>query len=235
MAKPQMKVEDILKDIRRQVLDENGAVAGSRSEALVGSDHEGDASAARILTFLKTTEQLRGSLPPVRSYRGGVKAKIEVWIKGKVRRATKWFFFDQVNFNSTVHQLLAELNDLQLRHRNMLEDLGRSLRLEAQEREQRRRNFNEEQKAINADHRLSIEKQRALNEQQTLINKEQSLVSEEQRLIGSEQAALIEAQNATIERLRIELSESAVVIDRLRRNFEHRLAQLEHPDPNTRP
>jgi hypothetical protein len=206
MPKPDLEVEDILEDIRRKVLNEN-AIAANGAQALVDRDGETGASAIRIETYLKTTDQLRASLPPVRSYRSGAKAKIEIWIKSKIKRAAKWFFFDQVNFNSAVHQILCEMNAVQVRQESMIAEFRRAVQLEAQRREQQLRAFNEAQKAINEEHRLSNE------EQQSLLIAEQRKANEE--------------QNATLEHLRIEMSETAVVIDRMRRSFEHRLTRLE--------
>jgi hypothetical protein len=202
MRKPDLEVEDILRDIRRRVLTENGATDDGARDALVDQDRETDASAIRIKTYLTMADRLRSSLPPVRSYRSGLMAKIELWIKGCIERAMRWFVFDQVNFNSTVHQILGELRVVQLRQEKILTAFEASVQLEADRREQKQRVVHEAQKAVNED-------QRVLNEAQTVLNEAQTVLNEEMRL---------------------QINESTVIIDRIRRNFEHRLTKLEQDE-----
>lgn len=228
MPKPDMEVEQILSDIRRQVLHDNGTTGNTpRAMSLAGRQNGSDASEIRIQTYLKATDQLRGSLPPVRSYRGGAKAKIELWIKQKIKRATKWFFFDQVNFNSTVHELLSELHAAQVRQQQLFSEFQRVVELEARERDHRQNAINDAQDVVNDEQRRFNDEQRSVNCDQGLINEQLRSSNEVQRSVNQDQSTLNERQSAAIDELRSHLSESAVVIDRLRRNFEHRLTTLE--------
>jgi hypothetical protein len=181
MPNPDLEVKDILRSIRRQVLDQNGLIEDRADDAPLARVGEIGASTTRIKTYLNTADRLRASLPPVRTYRSGGIARIELWIKGKLKRAMRWIVLDQVNFNSTVHQILAELHAVQERQERILAALTaahESAQIESRGREQRQALTNEEQRASNED-------------------------------------------------LRLQLNESAITIDRLRRNFEDRLRKIE--------
>ncbi|MFN2578877.1 MAG: hypothetical protein ABR607_14450, partial [Pyrinomonadaceae bacterium] len=47
-------------------------------------------------------------LPPVVSNRRGTVARIELWIKNTCRPLTRWFTWEQVNFNRAVHDALSD-------------------------------------------------------------------------------------------------------------------------------
>ena len=130
-------------------------------------------------------------------------AKIELWIKGRIGRATRWFVFDQVDFNSTVYQVLGELRAAQVRQERIISAFQATTRLEASERALEQRTINEEQRIVNEDLRVFQEEQRVSDEEVRLL----------------------------LEELRRQINESAVTIDRMRRNFEHRLGEIEHRGP----
>lgn len=265
MGKADLDVEDILRGIRRRVVDKNRAMEDVSVPALVENVRETDASGERIQTYLATTDRLRGNLPPITTYRSGMTAKIELRIKSLIKRAMRWIVFDQVNFNSTVHEILGELHLLQIRQEEMLSEFRRTVELEASRREKQQsvineeqsiineeqsiinegqsvfnegqKAVNEEQGAINAKQRLVNEDQMAINESQTVvnedqraINKSQTVVNEDQRAVNESHSVVNEEQRAINEDLRAQLNESAIIIDRMRRNFEHRLTHLEKGD-----
>lgn len=70
---------------------------------------------ARLQETLETTARAQGRLPPVVSNRRGLPARLELWLKRLTKRATRWYTWEQVNFNSAVHQalnnVLAALSD----------------------------------------------------------------------------------------------------------------------------
>lgn len=70
---------------------------------------------AELRSALDVTESTRDRLPPLTTYRSGLLARLELWIKRQLKRSTHWYMYEQVNFNSAVH---ASLN-------NMLELLSR--------------------------------------------------------------------------------------------------------------
>lgn len=48
-------------------------------------------------------------LPPVVSNRQGWKAQVELWLKRQLKRATNWYTWEQVNFNSATNNALHSL------------------------------------------------------------------------------------------------------------------------------
>src|SRR3954453_18604370 len=157
MAEPEVEVEDILRDIRRRVLDGNGVKGEGALGGPLEHQRETDASDVRIKAYLAATDRLRSSLPPVTTYRRGGMAKVELWFKGKIKRASRWFVFDQLSFNSTVHQILCELREGQIRQEKILSALESSTQLECSREEQRQNVVSQEQEAIHESLKASTE------------------------------------------------------------------------------
>ena len=70
---------------------------------------------AQLEADLAVTGRAWSRLPPVTSDRRGAAARLEVWLKRQLRRATNWLTWEQINFNAAVndalrltHGLLAE-------------------------------------------------------------------------------------------------------------------------------
>jgi len=211
MPKQDLQVEEILRDIRLRILNENGADAEGVLPGLTDHVQRTDASNIRINTYLATTDHLRRNLPPVRSERHGAVGRIELWIKSAVERATRWFVFDQVNFNSAVHQVLCELREVQRQQEKILSEVQRYNELEVDRLERNQRLADQEQK-----------------EQLRSINDGLMAVSEGLRTTNEEARADTEGLRAINEELRVQINESVVTLDRMRRNFEHRLTELEN-------
>lgn len=164
-----LAVEEILREIKLRVQGENG-VNPEDTDIVVADRGQRDRSAFRIQTYLAVTDRTRADLPPVRTYRSGTPARIELWIKRQIRRATRWFTIDQVNFNTAAHDILTELYEMQARQEQIISALERP--------------------HLNA-------------------------------------VGILDSQKAIADDLALRISESAIMIDRMRRNFEHRLAKLE--------
>src|SRR5687767_6384898 len=121
------EVEDTLREIRERVLAES-ARAGAESQPtlraqeaathaaggapqLTHADARTGESLARLGANLSTTERAWSRLPPLMSNRRGAAARLELWIKRQIKRATHWFTWEQVNFNSAVHHALGDMRD----------------------------------------------------------------------------------------------------------------------------
>ncbi|HVF49922.1 MAG TPA: hypothetical protein VNA19_07540 [Pyrinomonadaceae bacterium] len=115
------EVENTLREIRERV--RAGAQPSARAP-LVESERvfapadtatpEGASAAearARIEANLKTIERTWNRLPPLTSYRHGWAARVELWFKRQIKRATHWFTWEQVNFNAAVHHSLRDALD----------------------------------------------------------------------------------------------------------------------------
>src|SRR2546423_4137729 len=111
------EVENTLREIRERVLAESRPRAEAEGPPPAGqsltpggvaTEHDGPAveALARLQANLATTERAWSRLPPVLSYRRGLPARVELWLKRQIKRAAHWFTWEQVNFNSAAHHAL---------------------------------------------------------------------------------------------------------------------------------
>ena len=115
-----LEVENTLREIRERVLGEARArvpeasapltLTGTPANAEPGGTVAAYASEplARMDANLATTGRAWSRLPPMLSYRRGAAARLELWLKRIIARATRWFTWEQVNFNSAVHHALGD-------------------------------------------------------------------------------------------------------------------------------
>jgi len=138
MADPE--VETALREIRERVRAEAAALsaaapplragagdapavtaAGARAEA-AGAGRESFAAdaLARLEANLATTGRAYSKLPPLVSYRRGFAARLELFIKRLISRATHWFTWEQVNFNAGAHHALGDAHAALAAHERTL-------------------------------------------------------------------------------------------------------------------
>ena len=207
------EVEQTLREIRERVRAEAQARAlarpahGGGGGALSAAEPPADAR-ARLQANLATLERTYDKLPPVTSYRSGFAARVELWVKRQLRRATRWFTWEQVNFNAAVLASLRDTLDALASYEQSL------LRLRA-ETEAR------------LDARLDALRA-ALEEGSAPIFGELRAEVERTRDEGRERAAhLAEEQRVSFKQLSLEAAEQAVAFDRARRALETRLSEIE--------
>src|SRR4030095_14672795 len=134
------EVESILREIRERVLSQrqtaraktNGGNGVGDSEALkqITNDDNESLTAENlslIESYLTTTARAWDRLPPLLSNRSGSIARVELWLKRQLKRATHWFTWEQVNFNAAVHQALRELLPVMAAHEHELKALKAQL------------------------------------------------------------------------------------------------------------
>lgn len=116
------EVETVLREIREHVISQPiaqpslsvpapGRANGNRDSQLVAiseSPARTSEALARLNAHLTTTARAWDRLPPVFSNRSGTAARIEVWIKARLKIFSRWFTWEQVNFNAAVHHALDE-------------------------------------------------------------------------------------------------------------------------------
>jgi hypothetical protein len=235
------EVEIILREIRERVLSEQRArpAAASRRTAPAGGNGADDEAGSLQLThradgevlaeehlalinsYLTTTARAWDKLPPLVSNRGGLGAKIELWLKRNLKRATRWYVWEQVNFNAAVHHALRDLLPL----------------LSAHEQELR---IVRAQTDVDDDRKLIDDEKRQVELQQFQIEIEQlRLALETQRLQSDFRLAGLTAelrervehvlgeQRVSFKQVALETSEAAVLEDRARRRTEALLEELE--------
>ena len=78
---------------------------------------------AGLRSALKVTESTRDRLPPLTTYRSGLLARLELWMKRRLKRSTHWYTYEQVNFNSAVHASLTDILDVLSRYESRMAQL----------------------------------------------------------------------------------------------------------------
>jgi hypothetical protein len=215
-------VENILREIRERVLSGQRAsrdlAARSASPTLTnGGNGAADSDAggmqaigtataenlALINSYLTTTARAWDRLPPVVSNRSGLFSRVELWLKGKVRRATRWFTWEQVNFNAAVHHALRDLLPLLSAYQQELGTLRAQIDAEA------------------ATRRADLEQQLTAQRSQ-LEARVAELLSE----LRERDEHLRDEQRVCFKQLALETSEAAVLEDRARRKADALLEEL---------
>jgi hypothetical protein len=234
------EVEIILREIRERVLSQQRsgqgvvAAAAARStsaNAANGSNGAGDSGSARmgesetvaaenlalINSYLTTTGRAWDRLPPLLSNRSGLAARLELWLKRRLRAGTRWFTWEQVNFNAAVHHALRDMLQMLSVYQQEL------ARLRAR---------------VDADAELLEQHQAELAAQGAQIRAELEAyklhVDALTRELRERDERLHEEQRVCFKQLALETSEAAVLEDRARRKTEalleetkRRIEQLE--------
>lgn len=115
------EVETVLREIRERVTSQplaetsSGlspvAINGDQNTEMVSlaeTTARSSEAIARLNAHLTTTARAWDRLPPVFSNRSGTSSRIEVWIKARLKRFSRWFTWEQINFNAAVHHALIE-------------------------------------------------------------------------------------------------------------------------------
>ena len=205
----EIKVEDLMRSIREGAREgAQGAQQNDQSSSSSSPKH-----LARIETSLTITARTHDQLPPLTTYRSGVVARVELWIKRQVKRVTHWFTWEQVNFNSSVHSALN----------NMLATL--------QTYEQRLASLqNEFDAGVAAKANLEARLTELESSLATVESRFEGLLSEKTAEIRAEHQEHIELltneQRVCFKQLALEISESGVIADRAKRSLQLRLEEL---------
>jgi hypothetical protein len=199
------KVDDLVRQIRTKA-SAQGVASSDKLEALGSANGDLD----RLHAGVANARRAQNQLPPVTTYRRGFVARLELWVKGKLKNATRWFTWEQANFNAAtvtslestqrlLAQLEAGLSDLRARTHGpeLSEPDGWVAAVDARV----------------ADLESSV---------QSLLTEIRSEQTEQIRRID----LLIEEQRVCFRQLALEISETAVVSDRAKRNLEMQLAEL---------
>lgn len=141
------EVESTLREIRERVRAEVRAVVTARPaqpapvDAVTAPARANDVDAladalARLDVNLATAERAWNRLPPLMSYREGLAARLELWVKRQIKRAAHWFTWEQVNFNAAVHHALRDTRSAVEACRQQLQSLQSAADAEAAARRQ---------------------------------------------------------------------------------------------------
>ena len=204
-----IKVEDLMRSIRERALE--GAAKQTDP-----SPSSGDSAAkplSRLQTSLTITGRTHDQLPPVTTYRSGLLARVELWIKRQLKRATHWYTWEQVNFNSSVdsalNHTLAIFRTYEERLASLQNELDASLASKA----------NLESRLAELESRLALIESRF----DGLLAEKLAEIRLEHRK-GNE--LLLNEQRVCFKQLALEISEAGVVADRAKRSIQLRLEEL---------
>ncbi len=215
------EVESTLREIRERVRKtaelEAEALRAVVSSAAIGSITPRGKSAtrtpetmARIDAYLTTTARAWDRLPPVVSNRSGALARLELWVKRRFKQATRWYSWEQINFNAAVHHALRDTLDAL---RDLEQQLGQLRADMSAEMETYRAQMEAEQRA------------RSLEVNAHLADLTRELRERDQQRL--------EEQRVCFKQLSLEMSEAEVLLDRARRVIESRLDKLVIPKPKS--
>ena len=259
------EVEMILNEIRERVLAEERAATPGLGVTQKTESRNGlmppalgrSETLERVEAGLSVTARAWDRLPPVFSNRRGALARLELSIKNSFKVMTRWFTWEQVNFNAAVHHALNDLltvvaaqRENLVAHTQKFEDVEREFHslLDRQAQEFQRLN------SAQAKDRSEIQAQ--LTETQARLTKtEAALAQLNDMLRGLEQRSaetattlraeqgvtetslaqqiaetansLREEQRVCFKQLSLEASEAAILEDRGRRALEARVEKLE--------
>jgi len=197
---------------------------------------------ARLDSYLAVTARAWDRLPPLASNRSGSSARLELWVKRQIKRATHWFTWEQINFNAAVHHALRDslqalsgleraLERLRVEtdtQRTALEQSQETLKVELQTQRdefQTQRDESQIQRNEFKARIAEIETQRAAQDlaQRKEINARLAAFAQEmQDRFGQ----LQEEQRVCFKQLSLEAGETAVMEDRLRRKSASLLEEL---------
>ena len=224
------EVESILREIRERVLSQqrtgndstatcsamtNGSNGTRASEALRHNDNETllAENLSLIESYLTTTGRAWDRLPPLVSNRSGFIARVELWLKRQLKRGTRWFTWEQVNFNASVHHALRDLLPILSAHEA-------ELRLQRDERKAEQQHQTELSDQL-ANLQSEIEAQGTQTNQ--VAAQFARLVNE----MRERNERLQEEQRVCFKQLALETSEAAVLEDRARRQSKALLDELQ--------
>lgn len=231
------EVESILREIRERVLSQQRADQDLAASAVArtttgnagnGASNSGFARAgdnetttaeklALISSCLTTTARAWDRLPPLVSNRSGLAARLELWLKRHVKRATRWYAWEQVNFNAAVHQALRDILVLLSAYEQELRKLRAQIKAEAETRQI-------ETQQHQADLTAQLEAQRI--QVDVLVRQLREGDERLQAQLRERGERLQEEQRICFKQLALETSEAAMLEDRARRKTEALLEDL---------
>ena len=237
------EVETILRVIRERVQAQQRAGHGVAARLTNGGNGAGELSSGPIApagdseafiagnlslinSYLATTARAWDRLPPVVSNRNGFLARVELWLKRRFGSGTRWFTWEQVNFNAAVHHALRDLLPVLAAYEAELRKLrGELADSEARKEARAEAQAKELAQALNAQaSELQAHSQRA-HEQQS--NKVEAQIAALVHELRDSVTRLQDEQRVCYKQLALEASEAAVLEDRARRQTEALLEELE--------
>jgi hypothetical protein len=205
----EVKVEDLVRNIRERAREGAAAKPGFRSSTAGHSSK----TVARLRSSVATANRIHDQLPPLTTYRSGLSARIELWIKRQLKRATHWYTWQQVNFNSAVNDALNQTLTALSAFEQNLTTIQSELAVNAVG-------------TANLESRLT-ELEASFESLESHLTKIMGDRLEEMRVEEPRDiAVLLDEQRTCFKQLKLEISETGVVADRAKRSLQLRLDEL---------
>src|SRR5438132_1520974 len=238
------EVESILNEIRERVrADENQREAASALTIRNGHGLDsspspstiatGPESLARLEAHLTTTSRAWDRLPPVFSNRSGMTARLELWLKARLKSLSRWFTWEQINFNSAAHHGLSDALEGLRAHEQQLIRMQTELK---QTKEALRVELNQTTEILRSESRQTTEALRSESRQNTEALRSESRQTTEalQANLAHTAEALRGESSQTNEALASELRQTAASLraglaqtsDDLRASIDARAAEM---------
>src|ERR1041385_3241706 len=237
-----MDVEAILKEIRSRVVSDSGSEANagiqttSNGSAPQSNQNE---SLSRVSAHLAVTSRSWDRLPPVFSNRQGALARLELWLKRTSRPLTRWFTWEQINFNRAVKDALSDVVEVLKVDAQELAALRAQLAHEARDRRELELRLDAALARVMeivpslSDASSSLESKHTQLTNQVIELAAQMRAEDQQsrtdvdRRLTELAAELKDEQRVCFRQLSLSATESAVLEDRARRELLLRLEKLE--------
>ena len=227
-------VEHVLAEIRERVRATHQAstAASNGVDSSVVARNSARASTAETLalidSYLTTTARAWDQFPPLVSNRKGFSARFELGLKRFFRRGTRWYVWEQINFNAAIHHALRDLLPLLAASEHELE----KLRVEnAAMRDTQQVELERQQGELAALRAELAETQAALRQQSDLSNSHNAQVATQLNALLKElrerDEHLRDEQRVCFKQVTLEMSEATTLEDRSRRKTDTLLAELQ--------
>ncbi|HWN08240.1 MAG TPA: hypothetical protein VNO50_03050 [Pyrinomonadaceae bacterium] len=182
---------------------------------------------ARIDSYLTVTSRAWDRLPPLVSNRSGNIARIELWVKRQIKRASHWFTWEQVNFNAAAHHALRDTVEALTNYQQALEALRAEHDIQRSQLEETQVSLQTQREELHAE-RARFKAQEAQRATQVAAqrNEMDARLSEITREMRERIEHLQDEQRVCFKQLSLEATESAVMEDRARRQTEKMIAEL---------
>ena len=204
------------------------------SQGELAADHP--ETLARISAHLTTTARAWDRLPAVVSNRTGRTARLELWIKRSLKKFSRWFTWEQINFNSAVHNALVDAVQELSAQRQELSAQRHELSAQRQELASLRDKLSQRERQLQTLGSAIDEQARKQAGQQARIQAAEQAAEARLANLASElrdrNEQLSAEQRVCFRQLSLEMSEAKVMEDRGRRAIESRLEKLEGKSPN---
>lgn len=239
------EVETILREIRERVLSQQRAgddiAAAAARPMMTNGNGVGDSDAGGMLrtlaaenralinSYLTTTARTWDRLPPVVTNRSGLLARLDLWLKRRLRTATRWFTWEQVNFNAATHHALRDMLPLFSAYEQELGKLRAQIDAEVAAEVAAKVAAEAARRTDLAEHQtklvtLGVELRDVIEAQIAVMS---ARVAELVNELRDRDELLREEQRVCFKQLALETSEAAVLEDRARRKTEALLAELQ--------